>query len=369
MLTKGDEYPIHQTPEPIAFSGTDRNFYDRYFFNGYDKEGSLFFAAALGCYPHVNIMDGSFCVVKDGVQYNLHASRILNMERMEIYAGPIHIDIVEPLVKLRVHVDENEHGISCDLTFTGRAPALKEPRFTYRQGPRAFMDVTRMTQNGSWDGWINLNGERIEISGSKFLGTRDRSWGVRPIGSADAQPMAPALEPQFYWLWAPLNFEDRITLFHVNDDAKGVPWNMSGVMCPLGLDAEAEHMQKAWADVEFISGSRHAKGATIHFRDHDDRESTIELTPHWHFYMTGLGYGNPEWTHGGYKGENVVGLEVIRQDDIKSCAPPHLHIQAFVDAKLTLPDGQTREGFGILEQMIIGKHAPSGFKDILDMAP
>ncbi|MEM1151334.1 MAG: hypothetical protein AAGI03_12375, partial [Pseudomonadota bacterium] len=35
MLTEGDEYPIHQTPEPVAYAGSDRNFYDRFFFNGY----------------------------------------------------------------------------------------------------------------------------------------------------------------------------------------------------------------------------------------------------------------------------------------------------------------------------------------------
>ena len=29
MLTKGDEYPLHQTPEPMALSGGNRNFYDR----------------------------------------------------------------------------------------------------------------------------------------------------------------------------------------------------------------------------------------------------------------------------------------------------------------------------------------------------
>ncbi len=60
-LTKGDDYPIHQTSEPIAFSGTDRNFYDRYFFNGYAYEGELFFAAAMGIYPHLNIIDAAFC--------------------------------------------------------------------------------------------------------------------------------------------------------------------------------------------------------------------------------------------------------------------------------------------------------------------
>ena len=48
--------------------------------------------------------------------------------------------------------------------------------------------------------------------------------------------------------------------------------------------------------------------------------------------------------------------------------PPHLHIQAFVTAKMTKPDGSTREGCGILEQLIAGPHAPSGFKDVLDPA-
>lgn len=39
MLTKGDDFPLHQTPEPVAYSGTARNFYDRYFFNGYSADG------------------------------------------------------------------------------------------------------------------------------------------------------------------------------------------------------------------------------------------------------------------------------------------------------------------------------------------
>ena len=77
MLTKADDFPIHQTPEPIAYAGTDRNFYDRYFFNGYTADGSSFFAVALGVYPHLNVMDGAFCVVVDGVQHNLRASRLL----------------------------------------------------------------------------------------------------------------------------------------------------------------------------------------------------------------------------------------------------------------------------------------------------
>ena len=32
MISKGDDFPIHQLPAPVAEVGTERNFYDRYFF-------------------------------------------------------------------------------------------------------------------------------------------------------------------------------------------------------------------------------------------------------------------------------------------------------------------------------------------------
>ena len=89
VLSRGDDYPIHQTPEPVAFAGTDRNFYDRYFFNGYAPDGSGFFAVALGIYPHLDIIDAHFNVVRDGVQHCVHASAELGMERMAMAAGPI----------------------------------------------------------------------------------------------------------------------------------------------------------------------------------------------------------------------------------------------------------------------------------------
>ena len=65
MLSKGDDYPIHQTPEPIAFSGTDRNFYDRYFFCAYRPDGGGYCAAAFGVYPHLNVADAHFSVIRD----------------------------------------------------------------------------------------------------------------------------------------------------------------------------------------------------------------------------------------------------------------------------------------------------------------
>ena len=94
MLTRFDDYPLHQTPEPVAHpvSG-DRNFYDRYFFNGYTRDGSLYFAAALGVYPNRNVIDASFSVVRGGVQVSLHASGRAPRERSETRVGPISVEV------------------------------------------------------------------------------------------------------------------------------------------------------------------------------------------------------------------------------------------------------------------------------------
>src|SRR5260370_16195578 len=163
MLTKADDYPIHQTCEPIAYPATgDRNFYDRYFFNGYARDGSIYFAAALGSYPNRQIMDAAFNVVHHGRQYVVRASRVAGPERMDTRVGPIRVEVLEPLERLRLLIEPNPWGIAGDLVFTRRAPALEEPRFLRRIGPRLFMDSTRLTQHGEWSGRLSADGERID---------------------------------------------------------------------------------------------------------------------------------------------------------------------------------------------------------------
>ncbi|HEX4860373.1 MAG TPA: hypothetical protein VFV07_03995, partial [Rhizomicrobium sp.] len=366
MLSKADDYPIHQLPEPIATAGTDRNFYDRYFFNGYSPDGEVFFAAALGVYPHLNVMDASFSLIADGVQHNLRASRVLAMERMDTRVGPIAVEVVEPLKTLRLTVDENEHGIAADLTFHARAAAIEEPRFTYRIGPRTVMDYTRLTQNGAYDGHIALNGKRIAVSRARVLGTRDRSWGVRPVGQGDSQPVAPPRMPQFYWLWAPLNFEDRFMLYHKNADADGKPWNTASVIGELG-DAKPAHMQSCSSAIRYKQGTRHAQGATIDVVDAKGAPWQVELEPRFQFYMSGIGYMHPEWGHGMYRGDDALGYDAYTLADVNENDPRFQHVQAFVHARLKGP-GVEREGAGVLEQLVVGPYAPHGLKGIFDPA-
>lgn len=360
MLTAGDDYPIHQTPDPIAHSGTDRNFYDRYFFNGYSKDGSVFFACAMGVYPNINVMDSSFSVIVDGVQHNLRASRALNSERMRTEVGPIKIEIVEPLMALRVIVNSEEHGISANLLFKGRTAPLEEPRFVRRNGPRTIMDYTRLTQNGLWEGEITVKGKTTKFSPDTHWGTRDRSWGIRPVGVQDPQPQVPPVEPQFFWLWAPLNFDDCYTLYHNNADGAGESWNTNGVIAPL--DGAPSEFPFAKSTIELMDGTRHAKTCRITYPHEDGTQTTIDLTRQWEFSMTGIGYMHPEWGHGHYKAELAVGYDemVMAEKDLNDIM--NLHVQAFCTAVMTLPDGTTKEGAGILEQLVIGAYEPWGLK-------
>jgi hypothetical protein len=363
MLTKGDDYPIHQTPEPIAYSGTDRNFYDRYFFNGYQQDGSDFFAIAFGVYPHLNVADAHFSCIRGKTQHCVHASRLLEMERMDLAVGPIRIEIVEPLKSLRVIVDQQD-GISADLTFVGRAFPLEEPRFIRRIGPRTFMDYTRLTQNGHWQGWIEVDGVRRDVSGAQ--GTRDRSWGIRPIGASDPQPTVPQMVPQFYWLWSPVNFSNGSLFFHVNDDQHGRPWNTRAVWCPDGASApDMLESDDCHMDVSLKPGWRHASDALLTAQLPDGRALEARFTTGPTFLMRGIGYGHPEWTHGGWKGPLVVEREDIDLAALQPGRPDHLHIQAISQVALTI-DGQVQQGTGILEQLMLGAYDPLGLTSLFN---
>ncbi len=367
MLTKGDDFPIHQTSEPIAYSGTDRNFYDRYWFNGYSPDGSVFFAVAFGIYPHVNIADAHFAVVVDGVQHNLHASRVLNMERMDTVVGPIRIIVEEPLQRLRVQ-GSNGDGIEADLRFEGRSFPIEEPRFIHRVGPRSLMDYTRMTQNGRWTGWIEVDGKRIELPATT-VGTRDRSWGVRPIGAGDQQPYAPARAPGFFWQWCPLNFADKSVFYHINADADGQPFNLRSVLAPDGAGPDDMfHTEDASMAVELIPGTHHAaRGVlTIQHRNHPEMRLTFE--PFLRFQMAGIGYFNPDWIHGGYRGELKVARDAYVLAEVDVTNPMFYHIQALSRVKLEVEGKAPEYGVGAFEQLILGPYHPLGLGDSADPA-
>jgi hypothetical protein len=362
MLTRFDDYPVHQTSEPVAHpvSG-DRNFYDRYFFNGFARDGDFFFGVALGLYPNRRVMDAAVSVARGGRQYVLRASRLAPAERADTTVGPIAVEVIEPLRALRVRVTPGEHGFAADLLFRARTAPIEEPRFTLRVESRVVMDSTRLTQFGTWEGTLAADDARLTVEPARVLGVRDRSWGVRPVGEPEGG--AGGLPPQFFWLWAPVHFDDACILVAANEEADGRPRQASGAIAAAGVEGPVEEVAAVGHRLRWKSGTRRASAAELTLTPHGKAPTVVALEPILTFQMAGLGYLHPEWGHGMWKGEAAVARETWTLADLDPMEPRHLHVQQLCRAR-----AGSREGVGVLEQLVIGPHAPSGFRSILDPA-
>ncbi len=361
MLTAADEYLIHQTPYTFDHVFTsDRNFYDRYFFNGYRRDGEVYFAVAMGIYPNLGVLDAAFSVSYRGKQRVVRASCALGADRMDSAVGPIRVTVVEPLKKLRVEVAKNDWGLSADLVFDARSLPFEEPHFHREARNVAVMDYTRMTQHGSWSGTLTLDGTTFGLDNGSWWGTRDHSWGIRNVGGRDPRG-APATEaPQFFWNWAPAHFEDFCTLYTVSELPDGTRWHQSGaILTPYPdarvVEAGVEH------ELTFTKGTRHIGRSAITLQPKAGEELRLEFEPFYHFLMKGLGYGDAKWGHGMWVGPNEVdGTEY----DLATEDPmANLHVQTVCQVT-----AGARKGIGIFEHIVIGPHDKYGFKETMDVA-
>lgn len=369
MITPYDDFPIHQTSEPIAHpvSG-DPNQYDRYFFNGYSRDGSTFFAAAMGHYPNRGVIDAAFSVVTGGVQRSVFASGRMPLDRSTA-VGPISVDVLEPMRQLRVAVGPNEFGIEAALTFDARTPVVEEPRNTVTHGARKWMDSTRLTQWGSWSGDLRVDGRAVDMPGPVY-GVRDRSWGQRGVGAQVPTNFAPQV-PQLFWLWAPLHFDHFCTHLALFEYADGRRWLEQGLVVPViepgaptwGNDEVVEHLDGVGYEISWMPGTRQAAAArlTLDGRAHGRR--AVELEPLLTFRMRGIGYTHPEWGHGSVHGQLEVGGESQAVEKFEPLDFTSIHIQSVV--KATIGD---EVGIGVLEQLFIGEHQPTGLTGLLDPA-
>ncbi len=135
MLSRFDDYPIHQTPDPIATpASSDNDVYERYWFNGYTTDADRFFGIGTAYYPHLGIRDCGLSVIVDGVQHAFHASCRAEGDPADQQVGPFRLEVLEPMKSCQVVLEPNETGFACDLTFEGRTGNVEEPRL--HEAPR-----------------------------------------------------------------------------------------------------------------------------------------------------------------------------------------------------------------------------------------
>ena len=374
MLSKFDDYPIHQTPEPIAQpASSDRNVYDRYWFNGYQDDGEFYFGIGSAIYPNLGIMDCGFSIVRDGEQHSFHASRRAPKEPTETQIGPFRIEVLEPMRRIRVTLDDNTTGISGELLFTARTSAVEEGRQIVRNGASLTMDVTRFAQFGRWQGEIRYDGKSVSIDPERVPGTKDRSWGIRPVGRPDPGKAPPeSAGGQFFFLWAPIHWRNRCTHFGVFEDGDAFMWHSDGAFVPAydspddipgAEDPGIVRMATVEHVIDYVPGTRRAGHAQIALVEKNGKRTEIDLEPLLCFRMKGIGYMHPEWGHGIWKGELEMAGESWRCDDLDPLAFENQHLQQVMRATC---DGE--QGVGVLEQICFGRHARYGFSQLLDPA-
>ena len=365
MLTPFDDYPIHASAAPIAHpASADPNHYDRYWFNGMTRDGSLFLAGAMGHYPVRNIVDAAFSVIKDGVQYSLFTSGRMPADRSTV-CGPVRVEVIEPLKVLRL-VAQVTDGLGCDLTFRRRTEAIEEPRQWRVDDGIVRTDHTRLTQWGTWEGTITLRNEIIPVEPAQTWGLRDRSWGIRPVGEQLPQNRDVAL-PQVFWLWAPMHFDDRALHFALHEETDGRRWLETARFVPVrgGAQVPQQEMHPSY-ELQWKPGTRQARSATLALDDRLGNRWQVQLDTLYTFFMRGIGYLHPTWGHGSHHGVLDTAREDVTLAEVDPTDFSNVHIQNIVRARLSGPDADGLTGIGVLEQFAMGDHRPTGLTGFFD---
>jgi hypothetical protein len=359
-----DEFPVHQVPLSMRHVATsDRNAYDRSYFNAHDRTGEVFFVTGLGVYPNLGVIDAFATVARGQRQTTVRFSDALGADRMLQRVGPYLIEVLEPLERVRVACEDDGHGLCFDLEWKGSFPAVEEPQHVLRQEGRVVLDAARFVQLGTWSGTIQVDGEDTELTSDRWVGNRDRSWGIRPIGESEP-PGRSAAEPDpgfgFWWTYVPLRFDDFALLVIAQEDGEGRRTvNEALRIWPEGGRAP---QQLGWPqfEVEYRPGSRIPKGASISLgTPREPLELSIE-TLGLVALNSGPGYGgDPDWSHGAWRGRSFAERVDVDLSDPAIAGRVPFGVVDHV-ARATF-DGF--EGWGMFEHATFGRHAPSGFED------
>lgn len=313
MLSQMDDYPLHQTSDVIRFAGTsDRNFYDRYYFNLHASSDDLFMVMGMGQYPTLGVQD-AFAVVRRGDKHHVvRASRELT-DRMDTSVGPLRIEIIKGLEKVRFIVDDApDQPIAMDITWEGAIPAFLEPRQYIRKHGRVLFDSTRFAQTGCWSGSLRVADETFAVTPDRWKGSRDRSWGIRPVGELEPPGIhegTSAMEGM--WNYAPMQFDDFSILYILNEHNDGTRVLEEAVRIWNDPEREVEWLRRPEHEHTLSIAKpyqAYVDSSVIRFPDAPQGPLEVKVTPLTHVWvMVGTGYGlEADWKHGMYKGKKVV---------------------------------------------------------------
>ena len=298
---------------------SDRNFYDRWYFNAHDRTGDIFvdlrrWATTPTSAPRTR---SSWSAAATSRPPCTSATRWTTTGSTRTSAATGSRS-PSPLEELRVVLEETE-GIAMDLPGAGLFPAIQEAPHVMRTGTlRKVLDAQRFAQCGSWEGTIvdRRRGDRRDAA-TAGSARRDRSWGIRPVRRGRAARARRPTRPWggMWWLYVPVAFDDFGDLpdhpgggrrlpapQRLHPDLQGRPDRAAR----LAADRHDVRLRHPDADERRRSRARcpTARPVTI------ELESLLPVPIH-----VGGGYGgDPDWGHGQWKGPDFTERRHLRHD-------------------------------------------------------
>ncbi len=215
-LVNADEFFNHQIVETHAsVLQSDPSWAEKVCGMVAARDGSLSIGFGFGKYVNRNVVDAYGGVSRGVEQWTVRASRALDSAVNNIDVGPLSYEVIEPLRQVRVRLDAtDQQPIAFDLLLEGLLPCMLEDREDRRTltGYRHSANQIRYHQTGVASGWIELQGQRHQVTPEDWVMTRDHSWGLRPgvgapLTDLQADPVD-AVAPRILAIWNPLLFRN-----------------------------------------------------------------------------------------------------------------------------------------------------------------
>ncbi len=324
-LLVADETFTHQIPDTFAtVAQSDPAWTEKVCAMAMARDGSLQVGFGLGKYTNRNVMDAYAAVSRGVEQLTVRASRRLADDPETTVVGPIHYEVVEPLKAIRFRLEANDtQPIAFEWLHQAVVPPHVEDRTHLRFQYRVASDLVRYHQTGTASGWIEIDGERTEISPDSWVSTRDHSWGVRydvGLEPSDVEPR-PAIPEGvgFMMIWSPLLMEREdgsqyaLHLHFVRFEMPGLQQKTVTAQVEHP-DGSTETIVDIDPDLRFNPDNRRLLGGelTCTMEDRSERPLTMEVLDDTGIQLgAGLYFGFDGNHHGSWRGDLDIDGERI----------------------------------------------------------
>jgi hypothetical protein len=333
-------------PTTFDHVGTsDVRFFDRLWFAASDPRGGGALQFTMGVYQNMNVVDGGFIAIQDGRQHNVRVSRQLR-PTYDTVCGPLRIEVLEPLQRIRLTVAPNAGSVHGELEWTAAFAAQEERRHFARSWGRVLEEYSRYDQIGEVSGWLDVEGTKVELDA--WWACRDHSWGVREnVGIPE--PFTGEVPPRTSSMFAFLFYSTDTHGGHVQVTRRGGQNHLTAEIVDR-TTGESVVGERVAVDAEFVDEGRPRRftRATFEVTDEAGDVTRFEVEANGPAVaMQGLGYG-------GY--DDAKGLGAYRGVE---------HLEAEVwdvshPAEVVYPDGTTGRPVHRIQPVTVTQHGPSG---------